>query len=90
MKYTFPLLFLFIAALNVNGQNILEATGNAGIGTTTPTEKLEISSNGLSIMKLTHIWDVLGTVGAIKQRISICRICRLPGKLRRMELTWVK
>lgn len=68
MKYCFLVAFCILTGISFNSkaQNKLEATGNAGIGTTAPTEKLEISSVGLSNIKLTHTSDVLGTVGAIK------------------------
>ncbi|WP_436488161.1 hypothetical protein [Chitinophaga sp. ARDCPP14] len=65
MKYSCSLLLSFVA-LSSYAQNKLEATGNAGIGTTSPTEKLEIYSAGLSNIKLTHPSDVLGVVGALK------------------------
>ena len=77
MKAVFLPLFLLAACLHVYGQNKLEATGNAGIGTTTPTEKLEISSAGLSIIKLTHTSDVLGTVGTIKFNMAGTDVGRL-------------
>ncbi|MBO9728860.1 MAG: hypothetical protein J7623_09505 [Chitinophaga sp.] len=68
MKYTFLFSLLFLGCLSVSAQrtNKLDSTGNVGIGTLTPTEKLEISSGGLSKIKLTHSSDVLGTVGALK------------------------
>jgi hypothetical protein len=65
MRYFCSLLLSFVA-LSSYAQNKLEATGNAGIGTITPTEKLEIYSVGLSNIKLTHSDDVLGVVGALK------------------------
>jgi hypothetical protein len=77
MKAVFLPLFLLAACLHVYGQNKLEATGNAGIGTTTPTEKLEISSAGLSTIKLTHTSDVLGTVGTIKFNMAGTDVGRL-------------
>lgn len=76
MKYSCSLL-LFFVALSSYAQNKLEATGNAGIGTTTPTEKLEISSNGSSTIKLTHTADVLGVVGAIKFNMAGSDLGRL-------------
>jgi hypothetical protein len=69
MKYSCSLLLSFVA-LSSYAQNKLEATGNAGIGTTVPTEKLEIYSAGLSNIKLTHSSDVLGVVGALKFNMS--------------------
>ncbi len=68
MKYSLLVAFCILTGIgfNSNAQNKLEATGNAGIGTTSPTEKLEISSAGSSNIKLTHTSDVLATVGAIK------------------------
>jgi len=46
--------------------NRFESTGNAGIGTTTPAQRLEILTNGASNLQLTNNWDVLGPAGAIK------------------------
>lgn len=46
--------------------NRFESTGNAGIGTTTPAQRLEILTNGASNLQLTNNWDVLGSVGAVK------------------------
>lgn len=68
MKYSLLVVFCILTGigLNSNAQNKLEATGNAGIGTTSPAEKLEISSAGLSNIKLTHTSDVLDVVGAVK------------------------
>lgn len=68
MKCSLLVVFCILTGigLNSNAQNKLEATGNAGIGTTSPAEKLEISSAGLSNIKLTHTSDVLDVVGAVK------------------------
>lgn len=76
MKYSCSLLLSFVA-LSSYAQNKLEATGNAGIGTTAPTEKLEISSNGSSNIKLTHTADVLGVVGALKFNMAGSDLGRL-------------
>lgn len=65
MKYTFLLSLLFLTSLSVSAQNRFDATGNAGIGTTTPTEKLEISSNTPSHIKITR-GDYMGTVGSLR------------------------
>ncbi|PSL45737.1 hypothetical protein CLV51_104444 [Chitinophaga niastensis] len=70
MKKLLSVLFV-LGNIAVNAQtNQLGSTGNAGIGTTTPTEKLEISSLGLSNIKLTHTSDVLGIVGTLKFNMS--------------------
>ncbi|WP_217607269.1 hypothetical protein [Chitinophaga sp. GbtcB8] len=67
IKYT------FLAAAMVCGHialgqtsNRFESTGNAGIGTTTPAQRLEILTNGASNLQLTNNWDVLDAVGALK------------------------
>ncbi|CAL1519024.1 hypothetical protein [Chitinophaga sp. MM2321] len=68
MKRLLTTLFV-LATINISAQtptNIVKDTGNVGIGTTHPAEKLEISSAGLSNIQLTHTWDVLGPVGALK------------------------
>ncbi|SEN89468.1 hypothetical protein SAMN04488505_11469 [Chitinophaga rupis] len=46
--------------------NRFDSTGNAGIGTKTPSQRLEILTNGASNLQLTNNWDVLGAVGAVK------------------------
>lgn len=40
--------------------------GNVGIGTTAPSQRLEIYTNGPSSMQLTNSADVLGSVGAVR------------------------
>jgi hypothetical protein len=79
MKYAFFLSLFCVVTLHVNAQrtNILDSTGNAGIGILAPTEKFEIYSNGLSNIKLTHFADVLGTVGAIKFNMAGTDVGRL-------------
>ncbi|WP_166921430.1 hypothetical protein [Flavobacterium poyangense] len=44
MKQLFVAVTLLVAAISF-GQNIFPTTGNAGIGTNTPTEKLEVKGN---------------------------------------------
>lgn len=67
MKKSLLTIATLLSVFNVIAQtNILKDTGNVGIGTLTPDQKLEISTNGASYMQLTNTWDVLGTVGAIK------------------------
>lgn len=79
MKYSLLVAFCILTGIgfNSNAQNKLEATGNAGIGTTSPTEKLEISSAGSSNIKLTHTSDVLATVGAIKFNMAGTEVGRI-------------
>lgn len=64
-KYLLALLSCLLPVLAFS-QNIFPSTGNAGIGTTTPAQRLEILTNGASNLQLTNNWDVLGAVGALK------------------------
>ncbi|MCW3466132.1 hypothetical protein [Chitinophaga nivalis] len=67
MKYLILLLGYLTLFNVVNGQtNFVRDTGNVGIGTLAPKQKLEIAANGAAYEQLTNNWDVLGTVGAIK------------------------
>lgn len=77
MKCIVSLVLSFLFCLHVMAQNKLEPTGNAGIGTTAPVEKLEISSLGLSNIQLTHTSDVLAPVGAIKFNMAGTEVGRL-------------
>ncbi|WP_147243580.1 hypothetical protein [Chitinophaga flava] len=78
MKYCI-MLFVYLTVFNcVNGQtNFIRDTGNVGIGTLTPKEKLEIVADGASYEQLTNNWDVLGTVGAIKFNMAGTEISRI-------------
>jgi len=66
-KKLVPITLICLTPLLAFSQNTFTNTGtNVGIGTTEPTERLEIATNGASNLQLTHNWDVLGTVGALK------------------------
>lgn len=67
MKHQLLSLSLTFACMTAFGQtNVINNTGNVGIGTLTPVTKLEISSAGLSNIQLTHTTDDNGVVGSLR------------------------
>ncbi|NLR82134.1 hypothetical protein [Chitinophaga eiseniae] len=77
MKCIVSLVLSSFFCLHVMAQNKLESTGNAGIGTINPATKLEIYSDGLSNIQLTHQYDVLGNVGALKFNMAGTEVGKL-------------
>ncbi|ASZ11759.1 hypothetical protein KTO58_16135 [Chitinophaga pendula] len=50
----------------IKAQNKLEATGHAGIGTTSPREKLEVANSGAAYILISNSNDVLAPAGGIR------------------------
>lgn len=74
-------LALLTGYVNAQTQNnVLNPTGNAGIGTTFPATKLEIadsSSSSNAVLQFSQKVDVLGTIGTLKFNMSGTEVGRI-------------
>lgn len=61
-----PILLITLNTLGQTLNNAIKDTGSVGIGTVTPAERLEIRTANPSNVQLTHLGDVMGSVGGIK------------------------
>lgn len=80
MKYSFLLFsFLFVGhyAVSQTNTNVIGQTGNVGIGTLSPAEKLEIVDDGPAILQLKRKIDDLGAVGTIKFNLDGTEVGRI-------------
>lgn len=79
MKHVFFLSLLFAACLNASGQrtNRLDSTGNAGIGTTTPSALLHVNGGNIKLTNPTgYPWGInldVDYAGGWNREISISR-----------------